>query len=538
MTTLGCPPVSGDSSPLLDARPRHVDPFALHRLEQLLGAHRIPSASADPELTGVALSSTRVRPGDLYAALPGARTHGAGFTSDAVSAGAVAVLTDAAGRATAEASGVPVLVVERPRHRLGEVARAVYGDPSASLLTLGVTGTQGKTTTTALMGSALRSTGRGAGVVGTLGTSVNGRLVRSALTTPEAPDLHALFAVMREQGVDACAMEVSSHALVQRRVDGVVFDVAVFLNLGRDHLDFHADLEDYFAAKAQLFTVERARQAVIDIDDAHGRRLAASTELPVTTVALDHRSADWRAVDVRTEPTGSTYTVVGPDGRREPAAVTLPGAFNVRNALAATVALVVGGVELGAAVSGVAAAPGVPGRMERVTAARGREAAMTGPDDLDVIVDYAHKPDALVAVLDALRPTTRGRLWVVLGAGGDRDRGKRPLMGQVVAERADVVVITDDNPRTEDPAAIRAALLTGAAAGGGGAAEVHEVGDRGQAVRMAVLRAAPGDSVVIAGKGHESGQEVAGVVHPFDDREVAAAALAERSRRRDHEGAT
>jgi UDP-N-acetylmuramoyl-L-alanyl-D-glutamate--2,6-diaminopimelate ligase len=500
----------------------------------MLAVHRSPAGSADAAVTGVALSSARVRAGDLYAALPGARTHGARFAADAVSSGAVAVLTDAAGQAEAEAAGVPVLVIDQPRHRLGEVARAVYGDPAAALLTFGVTGTQGKTTTTALMGSALRAAGRGGGVVGTLGTSVDGRPVRSTLTTPEAPDLHALFAVMREQGVDACAMEVSSHALVQRRVDGVVFDVAVFLNLGRDHLDFHADLEDYFAAKAQLFTPERARQAVIDIDDAHGRRLAGSTELAVTTVGVD-RAADWRAVDVRTAPSGSSYTLVSPDGRRQAASVPLPGAFNVRNALAATVALVVGGVDLEAAVAGVAAAPGVPGRMERIVMTGDRrDAGQSAADEVEVVVDYAHKPDALVAVLDALRPTTRGRLWVVLGAGGDRDRGKRPLMGQVVAERADVIVVTDDNPRTEDPAAIRAAVLTGAS----GAAEVREVGDRGAAVRMAVLQAAAGDVVLIAGKGHESGQEVAGVVHPFDDREVAAAALAERSRRQSGEGAT
>jgi UDP-N-acetylmuramoyl-L-alanyl-D-glutamate--2,6-diaminopimelate ligase len=360
-------------------------------------------------------------------------------------------------------------------------------------------------------------------VIGTLGTSVDGRPVRSALTTPEAPDLQALFAVMREQGVDACAMEVSSHALVQRRVDGVVFDVAVFLNLGRDHLDFHADVEDYFAAKADLFTVARARQAVVDIDDEHGRRLAAMTELPVTTVAVD-RPADWRAEDVRTEPTESTYTLVGPHGRR-PASVPLAGAFNVHNALAATVALVLGGLDLDAAVAGIASAPGVPGRMQRVEPDDGDSRKEALPS---VVVDYAHKPDALVAVLEALRTTTSGRLWVVLGAGGDRDRGKRPLMGEVTATRADVLVVTDDNPRTEDPAAIRAAVLDGASAG---PAEVREVADRGEAVRTAIREAAAGDCVLVAGKGHERGQEVAGVVHPFDDREVAAQALAERLRR-------
>jgi UDP-N-acetylmuramoyl-L-alanyl-D-glutamate--2,6-diaminopimelate ligase len=285
----------------------------------MLDTHRLPDSPADPAVTGVALSSTGVRPGDLYAALPGARTHGARFSPDAVSAGAVAVLTDEAGRAAAAAAGVPVLVVERPRHRLGEVARAVYGDPGSAMLTLGVTGTQGKTTTTALMGSALRATGRAAGVVGTLGTSVDGRAVRSALTTPEAPDLHALFAVMREQGVDACAMEVSSHALVQRRVDGVVFDVAVFLNLGRDHLDFHADLEDYFAAKAQLFTAERARQAVIDIDDAHGAGSLPPRELAVTTVAVDRSGGLAGGGTYAPSLMRSTYTVVAPDGASQPA---------------------------------------------------------------------------------------------------------------------------------------------------------------------------------------------------------------------------
>jgi UDP-N-acetylmuramoyl-L-alanyl-D-glutamate--2,6-diaminopimelate ligase len=435
-----------------------------------------------------------------------------------------------------------MLVHERPRHRLGDVARIVYGDPAARLLTLGVTGTQGKTTTTALLGSALRACALRPGVVGTLGTLVEGRPVRSALTTPEAPDLHALFAVMAEQGVDACAMEVSSHALVQGRVDGVVFDVAVFLNLGRDHLDFHADLEDYFAAKADLFTARRAARAVVDVDDEHGRRLVARTGLPVTTVAVD-RPADWRARDVRTGPGGSTYTLMGPDGRRWDAAVPLPGAFNVRNALAATVAMVVAGLDVASVVAGVAGASGVPGRMELVSATLPSDvsqpvgataappadtSAGVGGDDVSVVVDYAHKPDALTAVLTALRPTTVGRLWVVLGAGGDRDRGKRPLMGQAAAQQADVVVVTDDNPRTEDPAAIRAAVLTGARAG---SAEVREVADRGGAVRAAVLDAAPGDCVLVAGKGHERGQEVAGTVHDFDDREVARAALTERRRR-------
>jgi len=546
VTTIGCAIVSGPDPSPLDSRPQHVAPVPLQQLEGLLGARRVPPGAPDVAVTGVALASAGVRAGDLYAALPGARTHGARYAADAVAAGAVAVLTDPAGLADTQSAGVPTLVHERPRHRLGDVARTVYGDPAASLLTIGVTGTQGKTTTTSLMGSALQACDRRPGVIGTLGTLVDGSSVRSTLTTPEAPDLHALFAVMTEQGADACAMEVSSHALVQGRVDGVVFDVAVFLNLGRDHLDFHADLEDYFAAKAGLFTERRARHAVVDVDDEHGRRLVAQTPLPVTTVALD-QPADWRAEDLSIGPGGATYTLAGPDGRRWDAAVPLPGTFNVRNALAATVALVVAGLDVADVVAGVAGAPGVPGRMERVSstlhelsaadaaiAASASDnsaggAGVEGGDDVSVVVDYAHKPDALAAVLAALRPTTPGRLWVVLGAGGDRDRGKRPLMGQVAAERADVVVVTDDNPRTEDPAAIRAAVLAGARSG---PADVREVADRGRAVRSAVLDAAPGDCVLVAGRGHESGQEVAGTTHEFDDRDVARAALVERVRRR------
>ncbi len=531
MTALGCPTVPAHDSTPLDARPRHVTAVPLSRLERLLATGRRPVSAPDVAVRGVALDSGRVRPGDLYAALPGARTHGARYAAAAAAAGAVAVLTDAPGYAEASAQHVPVLVLDHPRRRLGEVARLVYGDPAEGMHTFGVTGTQGKTTTTALMGSALQTAGRRPGVIGTLGTRVDGRPVRSVLTTPEAPDLHALFAVMREQGADSCVMEVSSHALVQGRVDGVTFDVAVFLNLGRDHLDFHADMEDYFAAKAGLFTATRARAAVVDVDDPYGRRLVERTTLPVTTVAVD-RIADWRAVDVRTDPEGSTFALVGPDNARRDARVRLPGAFNVRNSLAAIAALVVGGTPVADAVAGVAEASHVPGRMERIGSRADAAAARDGAD-VNVVVDYAHKPDALAAVLEALRPATPGRLWVVVGAGGDRDTGKRPLMGEVAARHADVVVVTDDNPRGEDPAVIRAAVVAGAHAGARpGVTDVRDVADRGRAVLDAVLEAEPGDCVLVAGKGHESGQEVAGVVHDFDDRTVAGAALEERQRLR------
>ncbi|MDP3892616.1 UDP-N-acetylmuramoyl-L-alanyl-D-glutamate--2,6-diaminopimelate ligase [Nocardioides sp.] len=456
-------------------------------------------------VTGVSLSSSRVLPGDLYAALPGARAHGADHAREALTAGAVAVLTDEAGAARIPA-GVPVLVVAEPRRALGPVSAAVYAVASGTLAMIAVTGTQGKTTTTRLAEGALQASGTRAAVIGTVGTRMDGAEIRTSLTTPEAPDLHALFAMMREQGVQACAMEVSSHALVMGRVDGVVFDVAVFTNLGRDHLDFHRDVEEYFAVKASLFTPERARLALVNIDDEHGRRLVDLAGVPVRTFSAAGGAADWRAVDVELSADGSRFTVVGPGGLRVPAGVPLPGDFNVANALAAVAACAEAGFDPARIAAGIATGGGVPGRLERVDLG----------EDFTVVVDYAHKPDAVEATLQTLRPLTEGRLIVVLGAGGDRDPGKRPLMGEIAARLADVLVITDDNPRTEDPATIRQALLSGAQ----GPAEVLEEGDRRAAIRLALARAQTGDIVVVAGKGHETGQEVHGVVHPFDDRVV------------------
>ncbi|WP_338036834.1 UDP-N-acetylmuramoyl-L-alanyl-D-glutamate--2,6-diaminopimelate ligase [Nocardioides albidus] len=470
----------------------------------------------DPEvrLRGVTLDSRRVQSGDLYAALPGSRAHGSAFTEQAAAAGAAAVLTDPAGAAEASRSGLPVLVVDDPRQVLGAVAALVYGHPAAALRTVGVTGTQGKTTVTRLLDSGLLAAGVRSAVVGTVGTRIAGEEVRTALTTPEAPDLHGLFARMRELDVTACAMEVSSHALVMGRVDGVVFDVAVFTNLGRDHLDFHADVEDYFAAKATLFTPEHARLGLVCVDDEHGRRLVDLAPIPVRTYAVG-LDADWTVSSVDQRPDGSRFTVHGPGGLTVSAAVPLAGGFNVANALAAVAAAAEAGFDPQQVADGIARSGGVPGRLERIETDR----------DLTVVVDYAHKPDAVDAVLRTLRPVTRGRLIVVIGAGGDRDRGKRPVMGAIAAELADLVVVTDDNPRSEDPAAIRAAVLEGARTAGAGA-EVVEIGDRREAIAAALRSAGPGDVVLVAGKGHESGQEIAGVVHPFDDREVVRELLA------------
>ena len=471
----------------------------------------------DVVVTGLSLSSQRVQPGDIYAALPGSRAHGASYIGDAVAAGAVAVLTDEDGARIIGEAPVPLLVLENPRSVLGSLAVHLYADPAASLTLMAVTGTQGKTTTTRLLEGGLTAAGVSAAVIGTVGTRIAGRDVKTSLTTPEAPDLHALFGVMLEQGVTACAMEVSSHALVMGRVAGVVFDVAAFLNLGRDHLDFHHDVEDYFAAKGSLFTPERTRRGLTNIDDAFGRRLLSEATVPMSTFSPSGAEADWRAEDVSLETAGSGFTVVTPDGERIPTWVPLTGEFNVGNALCAIALAGEAGLDPRVVAGGIARSGGVPGRLEQVD----------GGQDFLAIVDYAHKPDAVEAALAALRALTVGRLILVIGAGGDRDKGKRPLMGEIGARLADVLVITDDNPRTEDPAGIRAALLAGAAEVTEGA-EVRELGDRRTAIREAIAMAGSGDTVVIAGKGHETGQEIEGVVHPFDDRDEVRAALAER----------
>jgi UDP-N-acetylmuramoyl-L-alanyl-D-glutamate--2,6-diaminopimelate ligase len=456
-------------------------------------------------VTGVSLNTSLVEAGDLFVALPGARAHGADHAGAALDAGAVAVLTDAAGAARIEELAVPTLVIDEPRELLPELSAWFYGRPTDAFTIVGVTGTQGKTTTTYLAEAALGA--ERSAVVGTIGTRIAGLPASSSLTTPEAPALQALFAVMREEGVEVCAMEVSSHAMVQHRADGFVFDVAVFLNLGRDHLDFHHDLESYFLAKAALFTPEHARHAVVNVDDAHGRRLIDLTPLPVTTFSTEGRPADWRAANIRPHRLGTDLEVLGPAGEELELAVPLPGVFNVSNALAVVAALSTAGLDPARLAAGIKASAGVPGRMERVEAGQ----------EFTAIVDYAHKPDAVTAVLTALRPVTPGRLIVVIGAGGDRDHGKRPLMGEAAARHADLVVITDDNPRSENPGAIRADLMSGASGGPGVAVEVA---GRREAIAHAVALAHRGDTIVVAGKGHEQGQEIDGVVHPFDDRAV------------------
>jgi UDP-N-acetylmuramoyl-L-alanyl-D-glutamate--2,6-diaminopimelate ligase len=544
-------PLPKQPSPL---RPDRPHPRTLADLAALLGlpapvaptaAPGTPAAAAPGAVTvtGITHASGQVRPGDLYAGLPGTRTHGARFAGQAAAAGAVAVLTDPAGVPFAERAGLPLLVVADPRAVLGEVADRVYGEPTASLPVLGVTGTSGKTTTAYLLEAGLAAAGRTTGLVGTVETRMAGRVVPSALTTPEATDLHATFAAMREAGVDAVAMEVSSHALVLGRVGGVRFAVGGFTNLTQDHLDFHGDMAEYFAAKRRLFD-GRCRVEVVNVDDAYGRRLVRPGTVTVSAdgdpaatwwvsdlsgVARDAsraladtadasggsgvaRDASGAVPGTGAASGGSSFVIHGPDGFRAAAGLRLPGAYNVANAVLAVAMLAAAGIDPAVAVPALAQVQ-VPGRMERVDAGQ----------PFLAVVDYAHKPDAVAAALTALRPLTKGRLVVVLGCGGDRDRGKRPLMGAAAARGADLVVVTDDNPRSEDPAAIRAGMAAGVRAVPG--ADWIEIGDRAQAIAAAVRRAGPGDTVLVAGKGHEQGQEIGGVVYPFDDRALLRAAI-------------
>ncbi len=503
-------------------RPSQIAATPVTALAALAGATVRGCSAQTPDqtlVTGVTLRAQQVLPGDLFAALPSlapGRPHGADFAGIALAAGAVAVLTDPAGahRSALAGAAVPVLVHPHPRSVLGALSAHIFGDPSTRLAVLGITGTAGKTTTTYLLQAGLRAAGMTTGLLGTVQLRIGERhLPTRGGTTPEAPDLQAVLALMVEHGVTHVPIEVSSHALALGRVAATTFAVGAFTNLSQDHLDFHADLEDYFAVKAMLFD-GRAGAEVVCIDDAWGQRLVTDK---TTTVSLAGQ-ATWRAADIVTHQSGSqSFRALGPDGLDQRALVRLPGAFNVTNALVALAVAHAAGADPRLVLRGVATTE-VPGRMQRIDAGQ----------DFLAVVDYAHKPAAVVALLDAVRAQVPGRLLVVLGCGGDRDTGKRPLMGAEAARRADLLVVTDDNPRTEDPAVIRAAMLVGARVG---SAEVVEIADRAEAIAHAVTRAGPGDAVVVAGKGHETGQQVHGTTHPFSDADVLARALADRGTR-------
>lgn len=462
----------------------------------------------------ISLDSNAVKSGAMFAALPGSRVHGATF---AHASEASAILTDEAGWDILRRAGVerPVLVVERVRDILGDVAAEIYGHPTDKLTVIGVTGTSGKTTTTYMLESGLTAAGCAVGLIGTTGTRIKGEDVPTSLTTPEAPKLQELFADMVARGVTHVVMEVSSHALVLGRVNGTKFAAAGFTNLSQDHLDFHPTMEDYFEAKAILF--DRAEKAVVCIDDEWGQKMARRAHNPVT-VGVRNASADCTARLNNVTESGAQEITVRIGGDEIPTRIPLPGAFNIANAtLAAALAEAVG-IDPKVFLRGLDDAS-VPGRMERVHVGQ----------PFVAVVDYAHKPAAVAAALDSLREQVDGRIGVVVGAGGDRDHSKRPLMGAEAAARAELVIITDDNPRTEDPATIRAAVKEGAEGlTDGVATDIREVASRAQAIEDLVAWAEPGDAIIVVGKGHEVGQIVGETTYHFDDREEVASALARR----------
>ncbi|AGP30579.1 UDP-N-acetylmuramoyl-L-alanyl-D-glutamate--2,6-diaminopimelate ligase [Corynebacterium terpenotabidum] len=503
------------------------------------GAPVADDVAARP-VASAAIDARDVPADGLFMAVPGTHDHGARFVGQSAGAG---VLTDEAGLAVLATEGYngPVLVVDDCRAWLGPVAAEIHGHPSRDMTVIGVTGTSGKTTTTYMMERALLGH-RHVGLIGTTGTRIDGRPVPTSLTTPEAPTLQALFARMRDEGVTHVVMEVSSHALVLGRVRGVDIDVAAFTNLSQDHLDFHPTMEDYFAAKSLLFTGAQdpagsLPTSVVCVDDEWGRRLADQLGRDTVTVATggDASGDDtWQVRSVAVRPDGTQHiTVQYPEGTSS-FDLSVPGAFNVANATLALAALVAAGEDV--SVAGRLAEVRVPGRMQKVTGTSWR------PDFL-ALVDYAHKPGAVTAVLGTLneqldraaagQDATRGRLGVVLGAGGNRDHEKRPKMGAAAAAAADLVIVTDDNPRDEDPATIRDAVAAGARERAaqrtdGCRPELLEIGDRTAAIRAAVDWARTGDIIVIAGKGHETGQIIGDTVIDFDDRVVLADALDQR----------
>jgi UDP-N-acetylmuramoyl-L-alanyl-D-glutamate--2,6-diaminopimelate ligase len=455
------------------------------------------------DVTALAYDARAVTSGTLFFCVPGFTRDGHDFAPEAIARGAVALVVQ-----RPLGLGVPEVLVDDVRAAMAPAAAVLAGDPTARLTTVGITGTNGKTTSAFLMPAVLEAGGRSTGLLGTVTAIVGGEQRTVARTTPEAIDLQRTFAEMLAAGDDAVVMEVSSHALALHRADAIHWSAALFTNLTQDHLDFHADMEDYFLAKRRLFEAG-PRLSVINVDDPYGSRLARDFPDAIR-IGLDASDAHVRATDLRGDATGTAFAV---DGLR--LRTTLPGRFNVLNALGAVVVARELGVDDAAIAAGLAGAERVPGRFEPVD--EGQPFA--------VFVDYSHKPDALEAVLRTARGLTRGRVIVVFGAGGDRDRGKRPLMGRAAAEHADVAIITSDNPRKEDPEAIMAEIAEGMSTH----PPAERVVDRQAAIERAIALAAPGDVVVIAGKGHERYQEFEdGRTVPFDDVAVAREALRAR----------
>ena len=463
-------------------------------------------------VTGISQSSNEISTGDLFIALPGEKFHGAQFAADAVERGAVAVLTDLTGAAMV--SGVPVLVVENPRRAAGVISAWFYEEPMRDLYSVGVTGTNGKTTVTTLLHQIMQAAGRESGLIGTVETRIGSEVLLSKRTTPESAELQGLIATMRERHMRNLVMEVSSHAITLERIRGSHFAVVGFTNLSQDHLDFHKSMEEYFLAKAKLFTFEYADLAVINIDDVYGARLAAMTELPVMSLSRTNTKATWHFASITRDYVGAAIAIRGSGGILIEGKTILQGGFNYDNLLMAVAIATESGID----------PIDIAAILPQLTGAVGRLEAVRLGQNFTALVDYAHSPDAVARVLETAHEITTGSVIAVLGCGGDRDASKRSLMGLALRDGADIAIYTSDNPRSEKPEDILVQMVLDI--------DVQEpnavITDRSAAIKAAVNHAAAGDVVIVLGKGHEKGQEISGVIYPFDDRIELARAIEDK----------
>ncbi len=463
-------------------------------------------------VTGISQSSSAVVTGDLFIALPGEKFHGAQFAADAIEQGAVAVLTDLAGAAMV--SGVPVLVVENPRRAAGVISAWFYEEPMRELYSVGVTGTNGKTTVTTLLHQIMQAAGRESGLIGTVETRIGSEVLISRRTTPESAELQGLIATMRERHMRNLVMEVSSHAITLERIRGSHFAVVGFTNLSQDHLDFHKSMEEYFLAKSKLFTFEYADLAVINIDDVYGARLAAMTELPVMTLSRTNTKATWHFASITRDYVGAAIAIRGSGGILIEGKTILQGGFNYDNLLMAVAIATESGID----------PIDIAAILPQLTGAVGRLEAVRLGQNFTALVDYAHSPDAVARVLETAHEIATGSVIAVLGCGGDRDASKRSLMGLALRDGADIAIYTSDNPRSEKPEDILVQMVLDI--------DVQEpnqvITDRSAAIKAAVNHASAGDVVIVLGKGHEKGQEISGVIYPFDDRIELARALEDK----------
>lgn len=491
-------------------RPLLATTHLLSDIASLLGS---PSAKVDCEITGLTNNSSEVEPGDIFLAFPGSKVHGANFAKEAKSKGALAVVTDVEGAKLSQE--LPTIVLSNPRKSAGDLSAWFYSEPMRDLYSVGITGTNGKTTTTTLLHQIWMGAGRESGLIGTVETRIGSDVITSARTTPESCELQSLIATMRERHLRNVALEVSSHALSLHRIQGSHFNIVGFTNLTQDHLDFHASMEEYYLAKKKLFTFEFAELAMINIDSDYGMRLANEIELPVLRLSRTLASADWSYQSITPVTCGTDISIRGMGGILIEGTLPLHGQYNLDNALMAIAIAVNSGVDPIEIASLLPQLTGAKGRLEKVD---------VGQQFLS-FVDYAHTPDAVSAVLRACQEMTHGKVIGVLGCGGDRDASKRPLMGKALLEGSDLAIFTSDNPRSEDPLAILNEMI--------GTAKIVApnmvIADRKEAINQAISLATNEDVVIVLGKGHETGQEISGILHPFDDRLVLASAIESKS---------